>query len=748
MLPSPRTIRSISRSSIPAEQERAITFPNWLLENSGGGVLILRQSWRPSTSFRLGGAFSSLIVCLRGKSRIKHRALGCAALVFEPLRLCSNWLRRRVPRGAGHAALVAIAVVALDGVPRLVWAQDATWSPPAAGNDFNDAGNWDPIGVPTRTASFGLSTQTSPLVEADTSVDQIKFTSSATSSYTIGVGFVGPATLILNGLGVTNSSPDRQGFVIGSEGTLIFNGGTAGINTQYTNLGGAIVFNNNSSGGSADFQNESSGTITFNNISHAGTGEIDNNEGTATFNKKSQADSVKIFTGTTTTTGTVIFSGGSNADSAEIITSRGTIEFHEESSAGGATITTNTNFAVTNFFDTSSADHATINVTPGSVNFFDSSSAGAASIHVDGLGNVNFHNGSTAGTATMTAGDAGSNDDFTGGFIKFFDNSTADHATITAFVGSNIEFHDASSAGNATIIVGNPTTPSGAGDNGFLFFNDTATAGHANITINPGGDVDFSPIFPGCGCTGGTATAGDASITNNGITRFFQGSSADHATITTNDGGVNSFFGRSSGGQAAFITNAGGIVDVSGLGSFPDTGAPNDPSISGTTAGSIAGAGTYDLGSKQLTVGSNNSSTIVSGTIKDGGAAGGAGGSLVKVGTGTLTIDGAGTYTGGTTVSAGTLAVGDFAPPAAALSGGGPISVGSGGTLGGYGSVTGPTVNSGVIAAGSATPGSSSSPTGTFTIIGNLLNQGVIQLSSGGASATCSRFAAAMLAPV
>ena len=58
-------------------------------------------------------------------------------------------------------------------------------------------------------------------------------------------------------------------------------------------------------------------------------------------------------------------------------------------------------------------------------------------------------------------------------------------------------------------------------------------------------------------------------------------------------------------------------------------------------------------------------------------------------------------------------------------------TTGSGGTLGGYGSVTGAVSNSGVIAAGSATPGSRSSPTGTFTIIGNLLNQGVIQLASG-----------------
>ena len=76
--------------------------------------------------------------------------------------------------------------------------------------------------------------------------------------------------------------------------------------------------------------------------------------------------------------------------------------------------------------------------------------------------------------------------------------------------------------------------------------------------------------------------------------------------------------------------------------------------------------------------------------------------------------------------------VGDFAHPSAALSGGGPIAVG----------VRrharrlrqrhrSRNVNSGVIAAGSATPGFIGSPTGTFTIIGNLLNQGAIQLASG-----------------
>ena len=58
-----------------------------------------------------------------------------------------------------------------------------------------------------------------------------------------------------------------------------------------------------------------------------------------------------------------------------------------------------------------------------------------------------------------------------------------------------------------------------------------------------------------------------------------------------------------------------------------------------------------------LTTGGNNTSTTFSGVIQDGAGVTG----LTKVGTGTFTLTGANTYTGGTTISAGTLQIGSGA---------------------------------------------------------------------------------------
>lgn len=210
-----------------------------------------------------------------------------------------------------------------------------------------------------------------------------------------------------------------------------------------------------------------------------------------------------------------------------------------------------------------------------------------------------------------------------GGAISFNDTSTAGTADITngAIGGGDIEFNASSNAGTATIL-----------NNAVMNFNDTSSASGSSITNSGTGFVTFNT----------SSTAGTAAIDNSATLIFSNSATAGNATITTENGGTTSFTGTSTGGSARFITNAGGSFDMSGLTS------------SGMAAGSIEGAGDYLLGAKTLTTGSLNTSTQVDGVIS------GTGGGLTKVGTGTLTLTGTNTYTGATTISAGTLALSGF----------------------------------------------------------------------------------------
>jgi autotransporter-associated beta strand protein len=144
------------------------------------------------------------------------------------------------------------------------------------------------------------------------------------------------------------------------------------------------------------------------------------------------------------------------------------------------------------------------------------------------------------------------------------------------------------------------------------------------------------------------STAGNASIMAAGFTKFSEFSTAGSATIHQESGSAV-FLDNSNGGTARFIADASATVNFSG-----STGPANDHTL---TAGSIEGAGTYDLGSNRLTVGLNGRSSEVSGHVDDGGSGGGgSGASLVKVGKGSLKLSGAdNTYSGGTTLKQGTL---------------------------------------------------------------------------------------------
>jgi len=172
-----------------------------------------------------------------------------------------------------------------------------------------------------------------------------------------------------------------------------------------------------------------------------------------------------------------------------------------------------------------------------------------------------------------------------------------------------------------------------------------------------------------------SATAGDLTVfaagTPNGFgdggaIEFFDTSTADSATLIANDGGFITLAGDSNGGTARAEVFGNGSLDIS---------AHNAP---GVTVGSIEGDGHVILGANNLTVGSNDLSTTFSGIITGAG-------SLTKMGTGNLTLEGSSKYSGGTVVNEGVLLINNKRTSG---TGKRPVQVNAG-ALGGTGTIGG-----------------------------------------------------------
>jgi uncharacterized protein with beta-barrel porin domain len=605
-------------------------------------------------------------------------------------------------RSAARLSLaVLLATTALGVVSAR--AVDGTWVGGNGGdpNEWVEPNNWTGAAVPNGIATF---TNTGVTTVANDNgiviIGELLFTAAPNAqAYTININ----NPFIINALGIVNNSTNPQTFNVSSGNSLVFqNGSTASGGTglvTINNVGaGFINFQNTSTAGSATIVN--GGILQFADTSTAASANITNTGETDFFNATSAGSA------TITNTGTLTFNNTATAGTAHIANNSGSLQFNNSSTAGNAIITTANGTGIT-FNNTSTAGNSNItNVNGALLGFFNSSSAGTAVIANNAGGSMAFNDTSTAGSAGITnSGGLAFNNSSTGGSsnltnnaaatIGFNDTSTGGAATITN--AGTVSFNTSATAGSAHII-----------DNGgsFLNFNNSSTAGNAVIVNNALGTTQFLDTSTAGNATINNAvngitqfftnsTAGNATINNNGgLTQFNNSSTAGNAVITTSSTGAVFFVGTSSGGQATFVTNTGGVFDMSGLAS------------TGMTAGSIAGAGNYFLGSKSLTVGGNNLSTTVSGVISDGGLSGGVGGSLTKVGTGTLNLTGVNTYAGPTNVNGGILSVnGSIATSS--------LTVNAGGTLGGNGIVGNTTVNGGTLAPGNSI--------GLLTVQGNLV---------------------------
>jgi autotransporter-associated beta strand protein len=152
----------------------------------------------------------------------------------------------------------------------------------------------------------------------------------------------------------------------------------------------------------------------------------------------------------------------------------------------------------------------------------------------------------------------------------------------------------------------------------------TLNAGGGTIDVTTG-TLTQNGVISG---TGGLTKSGTGTLVLSGANTYTGGTTVTGGTLQ-------------AGAAGAFVDNTAYTVD----------GGTLDLNDFALTASSLAGTGgTVDLGAGTLTVDQAVDTTyagVIAGT-----------GSLTKTGTGTLTLSGANTYTGGTTVIAGTLQAG------------------------------------------------------------------------------------------
>jgi autotransporter-associated beta strand protein len=289
------------------------------------------------------------------------------------------------------------------------------------------------------------------------------------------------------------------------------------------------------------------------------------------------------------------------------------------------------------------------------------------------------------------------------------------------------------------------------------------TVNGGTLSLGSNNDTIGALTLTGGSITGttGVLTASSLTLQNGTVSAILAGSASINKTTsgTLTLAGNNTVSGGITLSAGQLNLNASGAL---GSGNFTIQGG----SLGNTSGSSVtisssasqfwnadftyAGPNDLNLGAGAVAMNATRAITVDSGTLTVGGAISGSGFGLTKNGSGTLALNSINTYTGGTTVNAGTLVLGNatntLANAGAVTVNGGTLSLGSNNdTIGALtltgGSITGTT---GVLTASSLTlqngtvsailAGSASinkTTSGTLTLAGNNTFSGGITLSAG-----------------
>jgi autotransporter-associated beta strand protein len=424
--------------------------------------------------------------------------------------------------------------------------------------------------------------------------------------------------------------------------------------------------------------------------------------------------------GTTVTGGGLAVASDGNLGSGDVILAEGTTLITIGGTIISKAITLAGNATVSNSFDA---------VLSGVISGAGAlTKAGAATLTLTGTNTATGSTTVAAGGLTLQGGASISDS----GAVTVASGSTLTLALGTETIGSL--------AGSGNVVLNYRLTT--GGDNSSTTFSGVISGSGSGITKTGSGTFTLSGTNTYTGSTsvsagtlllnGGAAIADSSAVTVASGATLSLGASETLASLAGAGNVSVSGFTLTAGGNNTSTTFSGalggsGDLIKAGSGTFTLSGSISSNFSGGTTVsggGTLSVASDDNLGSGTLTINAsnlaitgstnidNNIVLVSSATVNSTAAATLSGvisgsGSLTKTGNSALTLSGTNTYGGATTVSAGPLVV------AGALNGTTSVSVVSGATIMGSGSVTNLLVNSG----GILSPGNS---LGIFTVNGNL----------------------------
>ncbi len=515
--------------------------------------------------------------------------------------------------------------------------------------------------------------------------------SSGSNTYTGGTLINGGTLAVTanNALGTTaggttiasGATLDLRNVTYGTAETLTVNGGTIATSTGTSSFAGNVVLGANSTVNVAGSQLTLSGVV-----SGANRGIDKQNAGTL------------VLAGANTYTGATNINGGTLRASAT----------NRIADASAVTVASGAVFDLNNFSDTIGSLAGAGNVTLGS-----------ATLTAGGNGTSTTYSGVVSGTGGLTKAGAGAMtlsgaNTYTGtttinaGTLRASGgNAIADTSAVTLanVAGASLDLANDEAIGNLS--TGGATGGNITLNANTLTVNEAGTTTYSGAISGTGGLIKqgagaltLSGANTYSGQTrinAGTLAAGANNVFGDSTSVVVNGGVLSLATRSDTVAGVQLLSGSITGtsgvltstsdydlqsgtvtatlaGTVALNKSTGGTVLLSGANTYSgatninagtlrlgaaariaDTsattvagGATFDLNNFAETVGSIAGAGTITLGSGTLTAGGNGTSTTYSGAISGTGG-------LTKAGAGVMTLSGANTYTGVTTVNGGTL---------------------------------------------------------------------------------------------